>query len=297
MSRYSLLYLFLKQITWLFVLTLISVKSVATVELSKYPESTVLTSSQLQGRYTVALAPLRNVNGQWRSDQQLQVESTGIREVLELPRNISIKEVLENYQQQLQLLGAKPLFVCSAHKCGSSASWANEFFSERRLYGLDQHQRYAVYQISGEESDRLIVLYMVTRGNQRSYLLVDQLQVEQKIDREPSVETMKALLQQGQHLQIPLDVTNERIEFTAPYGALIASLLKLDPSLRMVLAVSDHRSQSFDLNLKRSEEAGQGLVASLNQPPDASERLSVKGIGSIAPKRGDDIIVWLFEYQ
>lgn len=266
-------------------------------ELTQYPGSTLLEQSEIDGSYALALGALRNVNGRWRPDSQMRVEGLGTRFIYELAREVALRDVLEHHQQQMQVLGGQPLFVCFAHKCGSSASWANEHFSQRQLYGLDQYQRYAAYQLPGAEKDIIVVLYMVTRGNKRSYLLVDYIELDQAIKSTPTVDTVKALLEEGQHIPVPLVQVESQWQLETEFAQLISRLLKLDPTLKLAMAVSDHRSKSFDRNLFQSQALGETLISQLDISERMQERVRVQGIGSTVPKRNIEITVWLFEYH
>ncbi len=115
------------------------------VELTAHSNGKLIDQQSLPANYRLALDTLRNINGQWRSTQEQALTGKRTREVFEFARGADLVDSAGHYQLQLQQLGAAPLFACVAHKCGSSASWANEFFADRRLYGLDQYQRYSAY--------------------------------------------------------------------------------------------------------------------------------------------------------
>lgn len=265
------------------------------IELTFFPGASLLDSKTIEGGYNLALGPMRNINSQWQPETEQLLEGSGTRDIYELPRNRSIKEALASYQQQLQLAGAAPLFICSGHNCGSSASWANQHFNDRRLYGLDQFQHLIAYRLKENGAEHVIVVYVVTRGNQRSYLLVDNFISLQDVARLPNVDTLRTLLEDDQRLLVPLQFTSGKWALNDEYAALLNRLLKLDPTLKLVLVVSDHRAQSLDKNIEQSKIIGGELQKSLSA--SSGDRVRVEGVGNLVPKRDSEVMVWLFKYH
>ena len=68
------------------------------------------------------------------------------------------------------------LFSCQGRACGHGAQWANRVFRERVLYGREDLQRYAVYELEGSPKYRLIT-YGAARTEDRQYLRVDLLEL------------------------------------------------------------------------------------------------------------------------
>ncbi|BFM07601.1 hypothetical protein GCM10025791_00600 [Halioxenophilus aromaticivorans] len=252
--------------------------------------------SPLDDVYRLALTTLRNVNGQWRAPDEQTLTGNGMRAVYELPRNTDLQLAMQSYHQQLQLAGATPLFACSGHRCGSSSSWANEYFSDRRLYGLDQFQRFASYQIKGEQGDTVVVLYAVTRGNQRSYLLFDQFNAVNRVNQTPSIDTLKTLLDEGQRFELPILLSEGQWRVQEDYLALVQRLLKTEPTTKLALVVTDYRNTGLDNNLANSKAIGIALAQQIEAQSKAG-RIRVEGIGSLAPIRRQQIDVWLLSYR
>ena len=100
--------------------------------------------------------------------------STGVRSVLEGARH----EILVQTPYLVLTHEAQRLFSCDARDCGSSNEWANGVFNVRELYGPDRNQVYRAYVIEQAEHWSYIALYLIERGNQRSYVHIDHLRVQ-----------------------------------------------------------------------------------------------------------------------
>ena len=285
-----------RSIFFLKVAVLLSLAQAATaLELVPPTDAQLLDSQELPSHYRLALDTLRNVNGRWQPAREQALTGAGTRTIFEFPRGANLAEISGYYQRQLQLLGAAPLFVCVDHRCGSSASWANEFFSERRLYGLDQYQRYAAYKLAGVAGDTIVVLYAVTRGNQRSFLLVDLYQSDKALQETLSIDSLRTLLNEGQKVEVPLERTGQQWQVQASFAELMTRLLKIEPTAKLALVVSDHRSNRLQQNLDSSREIGQQIAEQLAGAN--ADRLRVEGIGNLNPQHSDDVAVWFFRYQ
>ncbi len=266
------------------------------LELTHFARSQLLETLTSEEDYTLALGPMKNVNGRWQPDSELLVSGNWRRQLFELPKNRPLKDVLTKYLQQLRALGASPLFVCSGHNCGSSGSWANLHFNERRLYGLDQYQHYLAYQINEGDQSQIVVVYMATRGNQRSYLLIDQIHAEQAINHKVSSQTVSTLLEDGQRIPLPIEFVGRQWQLDTDLLALIARVMKLSPTMKLVVVASDQRNKSLDTNLENSEAIAQAAVDQLIANKVDADRLRAEGIGNLAATDDQAVRVWVFQY-
>lgn len=137
-------------------------------------EETVAISSP--GRL-VLFSPVREVNNEIRSASLARLPVKGTGQLFRVQDGASREEARDHYMRQLQARGAQILFECSGRGCGRSNVWANQVFGQSTLYGSDSDQDYLVAG-SVDENGRpsLTLVYTVTRGSQRQYVWVEQLE-------------------------------------------------------------------------------------------------------------------------
>lgn len=156
----------------------------ATLNLQTYPNAReVFHSSEQQDQYWLALGVYRKIEGIWQADKAQRLSGLLERTTFELPASHSAEKGFDFFKQQLVGLNARELFHCKARDCGTSNSWANNHFKVIQLYGLDQYQFYSAYEIAGTNEKALYVaLYAVMRGNKRTYVQLEILRTNKKIE-------------------------------------------------------------------------------------------------------------------
>lgn len=144
--------------------------------LPSYPNAKLVEqqSAQAVTNYPVLRNRISKIRGRVRSQKDQWVNGTLSRKIYEIPTGHSSEEAFVFYQQALQQRGVNAVFACSGRSCGPSNLWANDVFDVAYLYGYDSDQHYQLAQRDGGE---YFVLYTVTRGNRKSYALLDHLRV------------------------------------------------------------------------------------------------------------------------
>ncbi|GAB2196169.1 hypothetical protein MAH4_05270 [Sessilibacter sp. MAH4] len=265
------------------------------LELTNFRGATLVADQTSDGDYSVPLGPMRNINGNWQPESERLVQGVMSRSLLELPRNHSLTEVMQQYFSQLQRQDATPLYVCQGHTCGSSASWANEFFNDRRLYGLDQYQELLVFQQLDSEGATLATVYGVTRGNQRSYVLVDVVSVDfnSAINQEPDAKTVEVILKGQRYLSLPVQLQGGKWQMSDALTASITQTLKTSPSLKLALVVVDHRDEKLATNLAKSSDIAEQIKTQIISQQIDTARIEVHGLGSLVPAGESTVSAWL----
>ncbi len=128
--------------------------------------------------HRVLLSPVREVNHEIRADSMIRPTVNGFARLLRINDDSSRREARDYYLTQLSQRNAQILFQCSGRGCGRSNVWANQIFGQATLYGNDEDQDYvaAAYR-AADGMIQLVLVYTVTRGNQREYAWVEQLAV------------------------------------------------------------------------------------------------------------------------
>lgn len=262
------------------------------IKLEAYPHARAVFSSQLEDDdYILALGSFKKVSGLWEVDRQHRLSGKLSRLTLELPPTHGSKEGFNFYIKQLQQLNARELYRCEGRECGPSNSWANVHFKVIQLYGQDQHQYYAVYEVTQEQNGpAYISLYSVLRGNKRVYVQVDILQTskteQQTIASDP--DTLVGLLQARSYYEFPgaIKVNQQgQDELAIPEAHLrvLVDVLKQKSSWRMALVGHDYGQGKLDHQQKVSKGYADTLKAALVREGISAARIEAYGIGSLAP--------------
>ncbi|ROL63025.1 DUF4892 domain-containing protein [Pseudomonas vranovensis] len=179
------------------------------------------------------LGGLRKISNQLRVEGKIESRGQVSSTTYELPRERSANEAFTAAREALQNDGGYPLFWCQARDCGENSLWANEVFKNRTLSGADEQQAFILLRRSAEQSNTLIALYSVTRGNKRAYLHVEEFVAGAPLgELLPTAATlMRELLDTGK-----LDYPDLNGEPPAAWVKLIGRSLNNNTTLRVSLS-------------------------------------------------------------
>lgn len=125
----------------------------------------------------VLFSPVREVNNEIRSASLARLPVKGTGQLYRVLNGASREEARDHYLRELKARGAQILFECSGRGCGRSNVWANQVFGQATLYGSDSDQDYLVAgSVDENGKPSLTLIYTVTRGSQRQYVWVEQLE-------------------------------------------------------------------------------------------------------------------------
>nr|WP_269783342.1 DUF4892 domain-containing protein [Marinibactrum halimedae] len=227
-----------------------------------------------------------NVNGRWQTERSEKLTGVLTRTVYELNNVRDIGNVFSDCLTYLQDHNADPLYRCKGHNCGSSGTWANDHFGQRSLYGLEQYQHYAAVQLRSESATTFIALYGVTRGNRRSYLLVDEFTstLTSTSSLLPQAETLETYLKEQGHIRVPLSLDGTEANISNEFIKILARALKQAPTLNIVIVSSDYRSKKLEDNINASTELAKKTMTALEEQGVNTSRLKAHGIGNLQPR-------------
>lgn len=175
---------------------------------------------------------IRRISGKLRMAAQVTVSGELTAITYLLPATHTGIEAFTQARGELLRQGAELLFWCEGRECGSSSLWANAIFGKSMLYGPEGQQAYLLARLP-EVDGSLVALYGITRGNGRPYLHVEQLRPEQPLGEVlPTAATLLRQLRSTGELQLPRLAD----EPTAEWGGILASMLRLDSTMRISLA-------------------------------------------------------------
>lgn len=161
------------------VVTVIAAPTAYADLIPDFPEARLESERQIRSpSHRVMLSPIREVRNEIRSESIARVAVEGRGRLLQINADASRSEARSWYQGQLNGLSAEVLFDCSGRECGRSNVWANQIFNQATLYGRDQDQDYLAAGLVDDQGQAwLVLVYTVTRGNQRQYVWVEELKL------------------------------------------------------------------------------------------------------------------------
>lgn len=179
------------------------------------------------------LGGLRKISNQLRMDGKIESRGQVSSFTYELPSERGANDAFTAAREALQKDGGYPLFWCQARDCGENSLWANEIFKNRLLSGSDDQQAFILLRRSAEQSNSLIALYSITRGNKRAYLHVEEFVAESPLgELLPTPATVLRELRDTGKLDYP-DLAGEPIP---AWVTLLGRSLNLDITLRVSLS-------------------------------------------------------------
>ena len=197
------------------------------------------------------LGSIRKISGQLRFDGQVSARGQTTSVTYELPPEHSSNDAFTAAREALQKQDAQLLFWCQARDCGESSLWANEVFSNAKLYGADDQQAYLLLRLAAPQDNTLVALYSITRGNRKAYLHVEQFDAAAPLgDLLPTSATLLRELKSTGELDFP-KLTGDPDE---AWLRLISRGLNLDTTLRV--SVSGPKAEAW-----RQALIGQGVRA------------------------------------
>lgn len=200
--------------------------------LTRYPQSQIISFREQQGVERIyPMDGLRRISGRLRMSEQVSAAGELAAITYQLPAAHSGIAALERSRGELIAQGGDLLFWCEGRECGSSSHWANDIFQRSMLYGPEAQQGYVLARLQGN-TDRIIALYGITRGNGRAYLHVELFEPEQPLGVVlPTPATLLRQLKQSGDLwlqRLPVEPSPEWV-------ALLANVLRLDTTMRVML--------------------------------------------------------------
>lgn len=258
----------------------------AAQSLSDFPQARIMFESSIStDDYRLTLGALKKANNQWLAEREQRLSGELTRKTLELDSGFSAEEVFGFYREQLVNQGARELFYCHARDCGSSNSWANNRFGIKQLYGLDQHQWYAAFELMRDDKGPVYVaLYSVTRGNRRSYTQVDQIAVTEAGVVAANPKTIIESIIAGKAYRIPgLKVNANGVVIPEAQLQSLVDALRQRPRTKVHLVGHDYDAASFEQQQQDSLSYAQAVKDQLVAQGIKAERLTVHGVGGLAP--------------
>ena len=267
------------------------------LELEVYPGARVMYQTHEKvDDYTLALSSYKKIAGNWKMDRSQRLKGELHRYTLELPEGHSLENGFDYYLDQVHTSNSRELFYCKARDCGTSNSWANNHFKVLQLYGMDQYQQYAAYEVASANRKPVYVsLYAVRRGNKRVYMQIETLSVDQVLvlGVASSPESIiNALNRDGYYVFPDLVVDdnqgNTRIDIKPAHIEALVNVLTQEKSWKLALVGHDYVQPSLIEQQTASLAYAEQIKSALVEKEIEKNRLQVYGLGGLAPAgKGD----------
>jgi hypothetical protein len=151
----------------------------AAPDITPFPKATLEREVAIvSSGHRVLFSPVREISNEIRSESMARLAVDGVGQLMQVNVDSSRTDAREYYLSELKARDADILYRCEGRGCGRSNVWANQIFQQATLYGRDTNQDYLVAAYRGaNDRPNLVLVYTVTRGNNREYVWVEQLNV------------------------------------------------------------------------------------------------------------------------
>jgi hypothetical protein len=184
------------------------------------------------GERLYPLGPLRRIGGTLRMEDRLQVHGTLTSSTWELPPERNAREAFKVARQALRSPTTQVLFWCEGRDCGESNLWSNDIFANTRLLGSDDQQAFVLVREAEGDTDTLVAVYCVLRGNRRVALHAETFTPQAPLGPVlPTSGTLLRELRDAGELAFP----DLAIPPAADWVTLLGRTLNLDSTLRVRL--------------------------------------------------------------
>lgn len=275
-------------VLWIVAAGFPSLAAAEGLPLEDFPGARVAADETLRRNdYVLALGNYRRVGGRWEVARERRLTGQLRRKTLELPDNQTAADGFQFYRQQLEKFAPRNLYSCEGRACGTSNSWANNHFGVLQLYGLDQHQYYGAYEVTGaDDRPYYVTLYAVLRGNRRVFVQVEVMQPDQV--QRPVLSSPDALVttlkRQGYIVFPGLSVTgDEELSLQEGAVAVLAQVLEQNPQWRVALVGHDYGATDLEQQRRNATRYAEYVRDALLAAEVSEDRLEVYGLGSLAP--------------
>ncbi|MDP2507033.1 MULTISPECIES: DUF4892 domain-containing protein [unclassified Oceanobacter] len=227
------------------------------------------------------------------ADRELRVSGSLRRMAWESSEKRDLDELLQPLRNELARgMSARVLYQCQDLDCGSSHFWANEIFSNGRLVGRDNQQRYmAVYlpPASADAPSTLLLVYATQRGPRQTVVGLDVIETtDEVLPGVASREDINNMLSLSSGWLPGFELADNQLDPVASEPLLeVLSSLSEGVQQRLFLVVHCYQSNEMSVNQTCSDRLAEQLrVAAF----DHGAELNVSGQAALVLPAGDSLV-------
>ena len=234
--------------------------------------------------YVLLLGTYKRINNEWRKQGAEEIAGRVVRKTIELPKGMSEGAAYKTFKDQLAVDQRRELFSCVDLRCGSSNAWANTHFGLAMLYGLDNNQRYGVFETQNMDGGvNYTVIYAVKRGNGSVYVQLDRIKVAtSELGRlVTSANSIATSIEEMGYFSIPLSFSEQQgLQVSAAQLQALVDYIQGERGAGFVLVGHDYSGADEVMAL-----AGQHaeVVLALLKGRNVTVKLDVFSVGNLAP--------------
>ncbi|HBW84513.1 MAG TPA: hypothetical protein DEF79_10790 [Gammaproteobacteria bacterium] len=253
----------------------------------RFPDS-VLSSAEFEAdtNYRLVLGRLQRSRGVVVPESSERIRGDVSKLIFEIPREYSGEDVFGYFQSNFYVKGYEKLFECIGRECGSSNYWANDIFRNRVLYGPERNQYFLNVRVPSEGKEPAhISLYVITRGNRRTYSYLEIVEPSGTSGPITTIEdTILIDIEKSGATSLPgiTFLSDEQLDESVDLSELAQELLdRPDQTFYLVshLSAEGELDQLLARSIIRAEAVRSHLI---DLGVDESQLVS-KGIGPLAP--------------
>lgn len=253
---------------------------------SPFPDSELINSENNPlVTYNIALGILQRISGLSMPEETLRVQGSLTKLLYEVSREFSGNDVLTFFEEQFSNKGYEPMFECKGRSCGSSNDWANDIFGNRVLYGPAQNQFYSVYSHTSDNISDYLSLYIITRGNRRTYAYLEIMESRRNSSRASNSEITKLIAQDYISIE-SLDFVSDTLSGDEERIDQLAALLAENPSIQLYVVGHLYASEPLEQTIARSLARAESVSQALISRGISASRLTAQGVGPLSPNCG-----------
>jgi outer membrane protein OmpA-like peptidoglycan-associated protein len=245
--------------------------------------------------FTGALGPASRENGEWRIEDEIELEGKVTRIFYKAPKGRSSLEVYRNYEQHFADAGFEVLFACKKNKCGPGFHEIGKRVWRSDIFISDMASpRYIAVKLARPAGDVLAFVFIAEhtlmnswKGTYVSLEVVDLVAMEAKMLTLKAEELDKGLRAEG-HIAVPgifFDSNKDALKANSKVALdELGKLLTARKDLKIHVVGHTDAVGAFDYNLDLSRRRAASVVAALvGDYGIAPARLTANGVGSLAP--------------
>jgi len=237
--------------------------------------------------YALALGEMKKIRDRWGPERERRLSGDLQKQTLQIPDGHSEQEAFAFYHRKMRNFNARILYECEARNCGSSNAWANEHFADKTLYGLDDRQRYGIYEIVDEQGLlNYVAIYTVARGNRRVYAHTEWLRTDNKITAAvaPSAdEVTNYLRDQGYYVISALTIDGDTLSLDDEHLQALVSAIRSNRRMNFYLVGHSYQAGTLNQQQDSAKQFAQQVLDMLVESGVDGQRLSVHALGPLAP--------------
>ena len=252
-----------------------------------FPDSLLVsTDFEQNGIYRLILGRLQRSRGIVIAESEERIRGDISKLIFEIPPEYSAQDVYDYFRNSFSDKGYDELFGCVGRECGSSNYWANDIFRNRVLYGPERNQYFLNVRAHNRGSEPShISLYVITRGNRRTYAYLEiveppgtsgPIQVVGKafladIEEDGAISLNNITFRSDDQLHESVDLSELALELLQrpQYRFYVVSHFSAEGNLDQLLARSNRRAEAVRLHLISLGVPGTQLIS--------------RGLGPLAP--------------